>query len=355
MCIVGRMALNERLLALDGVRGLAVLVVVVGHISGRVAPFASNIGVTVFFVLSGYLITSLLIREREKTGRTDLPAFYLRRALRLYPALLLVLALTPMVLAIAQDNRLGDYARRAIISGLYLADFAEAGNDSLGFFTHMWSLAVEEQFYIVWPALLLAMAFFARQFGRSAGFKSLAPYVYLLAGLALGWRVAATFLLSGDRVYFAIDTNAFILLFGCALAFVPKDLVAKAPPWLAYLMVLLIGAGSFLLPHQPGPMREWVVVGAAVAAALLIASATNGNKLLEIGVVRWFGTISYGLYLWHGVLLGIHYGGAEPEGILRIALASTAVAIAWASFFFFERPMQSFLRRRFIREPVAAP
>src|SRR5271157_2250169 len=156
---------------LDGLRGIAILAVLGAHTG--VPGFADGgggAGVTLFFVLSGYLITSLLLAERGRTGRVDLRAFYVRRALRLFPALAAVLLVVAGLLAIgampATATANTDY--RIVFAGVvaYVANWVAVAGQSIGMLGHCWSLAVEEQFYILWPTLLLAGLRFGR--GRLA-------------------------------------------------------------------------------------------------------------------------------------------------------------------------------------------
>ena len=154
---------------LDGLRGIAILAVLAAHTG--VPGFADGgggAGVTLFFVLSGYLITSLLLAERDKNGRVDLRAFYVRRALRLLPALAAVLVVVVVLLlaGLAPAAAVADTNYAIVIAGVvaYVANWVAVAGQSIGMLGHTWSLAVEEQFYIVWPAMLLA----GRRFGRTA-------------------------------------------------------------------------------------------------------------------------------------------------------------------------------------------
>ena len=165
-------------------------------------------------MLSGYLITSILLAEHAATGRIDLRAFYTRRALRLFPALALLIVAAALPAEAggrsAADLRLH---RLGGVASLYLGDFVRAGGGTLGPLDHTWSLAVEEQFYLVWP-LVAAGAAVVGPRGR----RKLLRGVAALAAVAAGWTVLAAFLLPFARTYFAPDTNAFALMAGCALA-----------------------------------------------------------------------------------------------------------------------------------------
>ncbi|QGU27488.1 acyltransferase family protein [Microbacterium oryzae] len=345
------MSSGRRLVALDGVRGVAVLLVVLGHISGTWAPYAGNVGVTLFLVLSGYLITSLLLRERDRYGSISFTGFYMRRVLRLMPALLLVLAVTPILLWIATDARLETYGYPAVVSGLYLADFFQASGVNLGFFTHMWSLAVEEQFYLIWPLLLVGLLG-AVGWGVSGSRRRLVAIVASLAFVGLAWRVVATLILDADRVYYAPDTNAFIILLGCLLAVMKKETITRVPRWLAVAALAVIAVASVLLPEGSPIVRNWTVLGAALLAVVVVAGSASGGRLLSAKPLVWFGTISYGLYLWHAVLLWIAWWGPEAAGLPRLGLAAISIVIAWASFRFYELPIQQRFKARWERPRV---
>jgi peptidoglycan/LPS O-acetylase OafA/YrhL len=349
------MSTGQHLPALDGIRGLAVLMVVAGHISIDATHYLANAGVTIFFVLSGFLITSLLVREKSTRGKVDLKAFYMRRVLRLYPALLLLLLLTPVLMLIARDTRIDEYPQRALISGLYLSDFAEASGYNLQYFTHTWSLAIEEQYYLVWPAvLLLLIAGIATSAARNKR-RTLLVAVLGLTGLAIAWRVLATLLLDQDRVYFSPDTNVFVLLLGCSLALVPRDALQRVPAWVGNTALVLAVALSVLLPAESDVTRNWVVLGVAVLAVVGVAGATGSNAPLSLRPLMWFGVISYGFYLWHNVFLDIHWWSDEPTGgIRRVLLVAIALGFAVASFYLLERPVLR-LKRRWERSslPVA--
>src|SRR4051812_33331846 len=174
--------------ALDGVRALAVMMVLLHHVS---VPYLLGgfIGVSVFFVLSGYLISSLLLDEVARTGRVDLPAFFRRRATRLYPALVVAVVLA-IVVALVDHNEVGDTTLGAPLALGYVTNLAGwRGWAFAGFLSHTWSLAVEAQFYLLWPIVLVWLA---RRRGVAAGCLALAA-----ACLALSFLNTATSL-TGD-------------------------------------------------------------------------------------------------------------------------------------------------------------
>ena len=293
--------------ALDGARGLAVALVVGSHWSTSHIRYGGAVGVTVFFVLSGYLISSILLAEHAATGRIDLRAFYVRRALRLIPALALLIVALPFLQKLVADPQLTyDYIGWAASASLYLGDLFRAGGGTLGPLNHTWSLAVEEQFYLVWPLVLLALLRWAR---GDAG--KLLRGVAGLAAVGTGWTVLAPFFLPFARTYFAPDTNAFALMAGCALAawlrlrpqaaldLDPADLDRPRRPRCAGGLPSLdqYGVDLQIVVHA-APLYGLAAVGLVVAAA---GCPDRGPLVWK--PFTWFGTVSYGVYLWHGALV----------------------------------------------------
>lgn len=335
-------------------RGLAVLLVVAGHLTATRVPFGPSIGVTLFFVLSGYLITSLLLAERSRTGGVALGAFYARRALRLIPALLVVVLVTPILMRLVGDPRgLGDYWMSALAALGYIGDFVRAVGGDLGVLNHTWSLAVEEQFYLIWPLVLVGL--YAR---RGAG--RLFPMLAALAGVAVVWRIVAGIVWGFDRVYFAPDTNAFALLLGCMAATVPPLPLRRWATPLVVACVAVLAAWS-LLPlaesHGTGELlvRFGLIGAAAIGVVLVLAAVRSDTWLLANPYLRWFGTVSYGLYLWHQVLFSLNPEGHEPAGVTRLVFLVGGVALSAASWYLVERPLTRRFKGRFTRSAVPNP
>ena len=269
-------------------------------------------GVTLFFVLSGYLITSLLLAEHAARGRVNLRAFYMRRALRLLPALLVL-----VVVAIL-GYRLGLWANRpadrvAVAAVLFYAgNFAAWQNLSLGVLGHTWSLGVEEQFYILWPALLLIGY-------RSLGPRRLAALALLVALADTPWRAAV--LAGGDweHVMVLLDGHADALLAGCAIAL----LNGRVPAWVGW-----IGVAALVAADMVWPTNSIVLFPvAALAGALAVAGCPAGLAWRPLAVT---GQISYGLYLWHFLLI--------DNGLPWPVVIGLSYAIAGLSFVMVERP-----------------
>ena len=337
---------------------MAVLLVVLSHWSTASWRFGGTVGVTVFFVLSGYLITSILLAEHGATGAISLRAFYARRALRLFPALAVVVVAIPFLQKATADPRLTyEYVWWALSAILYVGNFDRAAGETLGPLNHTWSLAVEEQFYLVWPLVLLAVLWWARRDARAV-----LRAVVALAGIALAWQVVAAFVLDFDRTYFGLDTNAYALLIGCALAawlrLAPRPGTGPVwPTWVA--LAALVGMAAFPSIEPAGVDLRIAAHGAplvALAAAALVVAAVGcpGRGPLVWRPLTWFGTVSYGLYLWHQVLLQAMPWGMPVVGWQRPVAIALAIGLAAASYYLLERPLLR-VKRRFERASIPAP
>jgi peptidoglycan/LPS O-acetylase OafA/YrhL len=324
--------------ALDGLRGVAIALVVSTHYF-HVPAGGAGAGVGLFFVLSGYLITTLLLEERAETGRIRLRAFYLRRARRLFPALAVLLAVY-LVGATVQGRE--HAALRAVAAGgFYTANIAQAywphliGHEPLG---PLWSLAEEEQFYLLWPAvLILALAYRLRSF-----------LIPLLGAAILAIWIERFWLYYADhaamqRLYTSPESAADRILTGVLLALLLRrgfrihPLLGAVGLWL-FLFLAFVGAVGTI----GGPIIDvagFVIVGLAVEAGSSTARVLAWRPLI------WLGLISYSLYLWHVVALS--WFGYADRG-LALALA---VLVAWLSYRYVEIPFRK--RRR--AESVVAP
>jgi peptidoglycan/LPS O-acetylase OafA/YrhL len=307
--------------ALDGLRGFAVLIVLGSHFDVPLLWNGGGVGVGIFFALSGFLITSLLLEERERTGKINLLAFYGRRARRLLPALYVVVTFW---LAASWALGVFDDAWPGILSaGLYYTNWALAYGVETGTMHHTWSLAVEEQFYAVWPLAVI---------GAGAAW-----YVARWAGMALG--LVAMMILGQPGI---------ALLAGCLLSVgLHRGLRLWVPAWagglgFAAIMFLTIAPFGWTLG-----MGVTGIVGAVILASLS-GSESWLTRALSWRPLRGSGRISYALYLWHPVLLGTAFLlGFDKGPVVNIALVGLTFLMALASWRWVESP---FLRRRQVGE-----
>jgi peptidoglycan/LPS O-acetylase OafA/YrhL len=316
---------------LDGVRGLAILLVVAAHV-GLPLRWGGMSGVTLFFVLSGYLITSLLIREWDRFGSISLWRFWGRRALRLLPALFLLLVLVPVLLLATHDRRLSTYPEAAVASALYIGNWLRVHQGvDLGVLNHLWSLSVEEQFYVVWPLLFVAILTWFRRRALTV--------VLTLAALATCYSVWSL------GSYITTETNAFALLLGVCLAFGLAEIQRRGwelprPSPLAPFAVMV--AVSAFPGHGTATdetlFRPLGVLYALVGVWLVATAALGGHsRLVGSRVLVFFGTISYALYLWHQTFINSLLLGAHTVS-RNLALVAAAVLVSWLSWVLVERP-----------------
>ncbi len=294
---------------LDALRGLAVLAVVVHHCDLLPGGF---LGVDLFFVLSGYLITGLLLHEHDRTGGIALGRFYLRRAKRLYPALLLMLGVYLLVAPRVWPGH--PHGTDATWAALYLTDYTQSWVRWSPYLGHVWSLAVEEKFYLLWPPVLIAAL------GRGVTREGLARGLLWAIVVAVLWR-------SWEQAYFRFDARLPGLLAGCWLAAEKPDL----PAWLgkagAIVMVYVIAVS-----YGFGPWRlDLAVPVAEIASIGLVGCALP----IRWPWLVWLGRLSYGVYLWH-FPLSEAVSGMNPLAQLTLVLPLSLLA-AWVSYWTVER------------------
>lgn len=333
---------SGRNMALDAIRGLAIGLVLLRHAFPEIASGAGITGVAIFFCLSGYLITGLLLDQIGKTRRVDFKRFYAHRAIRLLPALAVLLAVYVIAALTIYTPAQGRLGQSLVVSFLYLGDIPRIGYTSadLG---HLWSLAIEEQFYIVWPAVLML----------AVTYRKLKLTVLLVALSCLAAAVVASAVVSNHDVLYKSPTSwAITMVVGSTLAVIRSagwfDLRLVGQWWPLALLLLL--ALSFV-PDAKGMTATYVLGGAVIGllSAVLIAGLEPVDQLSTGPVVRalaWLGVISYGAYLWNFPLttwLEYQWGHSV---VVRIIATALTVVVAWASFYWFEYPLQKRLRAR---------
>jgi peptidoglycan/LPS O-acetylase OafA/YrhL len=382
---------QSRYAGLDGLRAIAVGLVVAYHLFPPALLPGGFVGVDVFFVISGFLITSLLLREHDATGRIRLGAFWVRRARRLVPALALVVTVcSTLAWLIGGDVLLrlaAQVAGAATFSYNWLAIAADTGyfgSATPELFRNFWSLSVEEQFYVVWPLVLPLFLLLPRRGARAAA-------ALALAGASAVW-MGAVVAGGGDltRAYFGTDTHSFGILMGVALAFLLVPVLtlpphAETPSSLPG--ITLPPGWTLVLPTSASPATRprWVdlpatrtvtgCLGAAALAGVVVIAATGpsdgavtfpGTLLaasvcttvaiaagvwprswfgpaLDVQPLRWIGDRSYGIYLWHWPLLVLAMAavpGAEVPVWMGLAVLAATVVAAELSYRFVETPVR---------------
>ncbi|HET9692154.1 MAG TPA: acyltransferase [Acidimicrobiales bacterium] len=347
--------------SLDGLRAFAVLSVLAYHLdfiqparSSLLHPHGGYLGVDVFFALSGYLITTLLIAEWDRRNHIKFRGFYARRALRLYPAMLVLLLVVGLLCAHWSAFWWAPKTIGVIPWVLtYSANWGVALHGSnvwAGTLANTWSLAVEEQFYLVWPVICLVLLKVVRRRGV------LAVGCLAAAGLEMWWRWhLAAHGASYTRLYNATDTHSDGLLIGCALAF----FLATIPPltdrdarWrhlarAAGLCGAAAGVWLYLYANE-GPHWLWYVPATAAATALLLGSLLTYpvpivERVLEFAPLQWVGKRSYGLYLWHLSVIVMAsslgpWSWKTPTPAYRASLVAVSLAVTAVSYTLVERP-----------------
>jgi peptidoglycan/LPS O-acetylase OafA/YrhL len=357
--------------SLDGLRGVAVLVVVLYHFSPGILP-GGFLGVDMFFVLSGFLITSLLVNEWEGTRRISLPAFWARRARRLLPALFLVLAVVGFyAVFIAQPVEAQHVANDGLAALSYVANwrFIASGQAYIQQYTnqaasplrHMWSLAIEEQFYVLWPLLVAGIGLVVARGSDRTGrrrrrLRRTLVTVCVVLGAASLLRMVTLYQPGGDpnRVYYGTDTRAFVLLIGAALGALSAGAPIVSSPRVRRLLVsvgcvsaiALIVVMATLTTNSPWLYEGGYGVLAVLIVVVLAAAAQPGRnplaRLLEWRALVGLGLISYGVYLWHWpatVWLTTHSTGLSGPGLFTLRVVTTLGA-SIASYVLVEQPIR---------------
>lgn len=340
---------------LDGLRGIAISSVIIHHQLTPISLSGGFLGVDLFFVLSGFLITSLLLAEFAETKKISLRYFYMRRLLRLGPALALYLVATLLVAFQTQSVSIIHQLKLIAFTVFYLTNWRMAfGWDStLDPTAITWSLSIEEQFYLVWPLLLTAcLAFKLKRRSITGGLVliTLGIIIYRYALLEVGVDLT--------RLYYGSDTRADALLVGCVFGLLhSKKIRLRNNAWLNIAALASAAAlGLLIVTSQFGDLFLYRggFTAVAVLSGMLIYVAANTppralSIVLQFAPLVWLGHISYGLYLWHWLVVrevSLYWLG-RWEGTAKLALA---LAIATSSFYFFEKPINR-LKSRFASRP----
>ncbi|MGW2552899.1 acyltransferase family protein [Streptomyces sp. NPDC001635] len=339
-------------------RALAVTAVVFYHLNPSWLP-GGFLGVDVFFVLSGYLITDHLLAEHRRGGRIDLKGFWVRRARRLLPALALMLLTATAAASVLRPNRLATAGGELLSAVTFTSNWWQIATGASYFtsfgppplFQHLWTLGVEEQFHLVWPLVLLVVLRTVRSKGvrvacvLAAAFASMAAMAHL-------YQPAQ----DASRLYLGTDTHLFPLLIGAALALLrpaaglmPSQLLRCVVPLdlAGVLGLAVLGALAITASQDSAALYPGGLGGAAVAAAAVVLAVVQPfgrlATVLSMSPLRWVGQRSYGIYLWHLPALTLATpDGAMPADVPLNAVASviTSVWLAGLSYWLVEEPVR---------------
>jgi peptidoglycan/LPS O-acetylase OafA/YrhL len=334
-----RVLAQSHIPALDGLRAVSVFTVIAYHFGFVRVP--GDLGVSAFFVLSGFLITWLLLKEDRETGRPSLTRFYTRRVLRIFPAYYAFLALSFVIDYLRQDQWSPALRNSAIFYVVnYFNAFHGDHNTSV---KHAWSLAIEEQFYVLWP---LAFLLLRRQGARA----TVRVVVWIIATVVI-WRSTAFLVLGASPayVYNAFETRFDNLAIGCLLAlllergYLRRAIDATAHlNWLPVLTLVLLVISRVFMPASYHYSAGFTVDATLIAILIVQILQRYHQRLwswLELPIVQYLGTISYPLYLYHGWgLAAARRLDMLPQGVQFLAGSLICIAVASGSYFIVERP-----------------
>jgi len=343
---------------LDGLRGVAVALVFLNHAGVPGVPFGAPLGCDVFFVLSGFLITTLLLEERDVQGRISLKAFYARRALRLLPALAVFVLIIDVLAAVHPVDGWDGVGSGSLWTALYGLNWATYARSHVAPFAHLWSLSIEEQFYVGWGLVLLLVARFS-----SRAPALLATLALCAASLALRWIWwSHTGFGVYSRLYYGTDSRVLSPLLGAALAIgVGWPVVRSLARRLAVPLLGLGLAALALSVHGRGPIDNnpwhfgYLIPELATVAILagVVFRQTFVNRLLGHPAVVHLGRRSYAFYLWHVPILSWFAVNGRPPWPQKVLALALALLAAELSMRFVERPFLD-LKHRFGRTPSQA-
>lgn len=343
--------------SLDGLRALAVFAVIFYHLGFGWAS-GGFLGVCVFFVLSGYLITDLLVSEKERKGTIDLKNFWYRRARRLLPAMFTLLIVISCWVILFDRHFLVTLKGDIIAAALYFSNwwyifhhvsyFESFGSPSL--LTHFWSLAVEEQFYLLWPLFIVV--------GLKFLSKRSVLWITLLAAVISGLAMAFLYQPGMDpsRVYYGTDTRAFSLLIGSALALCwPSQKLAVKVPFISRIFLNLVGGIClFILLWmlvRTNQYESFLYLGGMVLLSIvsvfllaaLVHPASSISRIFDVKALRFLGVRSYGIYLWHYPVIMLTTPAVNTEGISIIRVLfqiGLIIILSSLSYKFIENPIR---------------
>ncbi|WP_169720952.1 acyltransferase family protein [Thermocrispum municipale] len=338
----------------EGLRAVAVGLVLLYHAGLTFVP-GGFVGVDVFFVISGFLITGLLVKEAERTGRISLAGFYARRAKRLLPAAALVLAVTALlVFLVVPRTQWTGFGGDIAAAALYFVNWRLAANEvdylaedaGVSPVQHFWSLAVEEQFYFVWPVLFILAMLVARKLGSGLR-RTLCAGLAVVAVPSLAWSVYYT-VAAPQQAFFVTTTRMWELSIGAAVALGAARL-AKLPHPVALVLgwaglAAIVASAVVLNADTPWPGYHALLPTLGTAAVIAAGPAAGPRgpiALLGRPTWTWIGGLSYSLYLWHWPLIVIATvafdGLTQLEGL---AVALLSVLPAWATLRLVENPVR---------------
>ena len=355
---------SKYLPSIDSLRALAVLAVIIYHVDVNYLP-GGFLGVDLFFVLSGYLISSLIIKEYRKTGSLNLYNFYIRRARRLLPAVYFMITVGLVVMVLFNEVLLRKSHLDAIFGYIYSSNWWYIFHkldyfDSFGAqspFKHLWSLAIEEQFYMIFPLLFLLVN--RKKKSKDGSYKLNKNFLYVVLGLILVSLIAHILLFDINnisRIYFGTDTRAFSLLVGVvgAILYPMERLHAKVTPQqnMLYSVVSLVSIATLITvmiytsEYNTLLYRGGFLLVAILGLIVIISSGkqhTLMSRLLSFKPVVFIGKISYSLYLWHFPVLVLTTPVSEignPNIIFVILRVILTFILATASYVFVETPIR---------------